>query len=498
MRTTRRLLAGVVTLALALRLLHLHAVAPLVLDRPPEIGMDRWLAMHVAEAVARGDLLGGWSAEYDSTPGYAYVLGAVLRASGHRWLPALVLQALLGALACLLVYGIGRRLWSPAAGLIAAVLLATYAPALFYETLLVKFALVTVTVAALLYCVARATDDGGGRWGALAGVALGMLQALRGNALFVAVPCAWWLIRGRRASAALAGLVAGATLVLLPLAVRDHVAAAHGRGTSLWGIHFYVGTQPGADGAYTPVPGVRDDVVGHVVDARARAEEAEGHPLSAAGVSWHWFRRGLHAIRADPAAYLRLEARKLYLALDGAEEGSFGDDYADAVAASWVLRRLPLVTFGSVVPLGLLGLLVALRERRALLLAWFAIAYVLSLLVFFVTARYRLPLVVPMLVLAGGALDWLARRLRDRRAIAALAGLFLAGALCAFADGWRDRGTFVAVLVLGLGCAARTASLGDVAERTQPIETLGGDAWAGRLRGDELAQARARVREPQR
>src|SRR5262245_19003258 len=69
-REARWTLAGVVLVGLGLRLLHLHAVAHVLLDSPPEVGMDRWLAMHVAQAVARGDWLGGWSADYDSTPGY--------------------------------------------------------------------------------------------------------------------------------------------------------------------------------------------------------------------------------------------------------------------------------------------------------------------------------------------------------------------------------------------------------------------------------------------
>jgi hypothetical protein len=52
---------------LALRLLHLRAVRPLVVDAPPVPGMDRWLAMEIAAAVARGEWLGGWAVPYDST-----------------------------------------------------------------------------------------------------------------------------------------------------------------------------------------------------------------------------------------------------------------------------------------------------------------------------------------------------------------------------------------------------------------------------------------------
>ncbi|TMA50754.1 MAG: glycosyltransferase family 39 protein [Deltaproteobacteria bacterium] len=502
-RASRTVLPGVVTVALTLRLLHLHAVARLLLDEPPEVGMDRWLSTHIAEAVARGDWLGGWSADYDSAPGYGYLLGALFRLSDRHWLPPLLLQVALGALACLLVYDLGRRLWSPTAGLLASALLALYGPALFYETLLVKFSLLTVTVAALLVCVVRAAERDRARWMLLGGLALGLLVMLRGNAALVAVPCAWWVVRGRPVWAGLRSValfVAGAALVLGPLAFRDHLAAARGRGTSLWGIHFYIGTNADADGTYMPVPGVREDVVGHVIDARQLAEEAEGRRLTPAEVSWHWFRRGVAAIRANKLAWAALELHKLRLALSGGEDGSFGDDFGDSVDASWVLR-LPLVTFGSIVPLALLGLILSLRRRRALLLPWFVVAYLVSLLPFFITGRYRLPVVVPMIVLAAVALDWCAAELRAERGPAlVVAALILAVSLSLLSADVRDRLTFLGVFVLGIGTATllgqatAAPSLGDVAERAETVEpVVVGHHGPGPQGPGDLPQPGARV-----
>jgi hypothetical protein len=39
----------------------------------------------------------------------------------------------------------------------------------------------------------------------------------------------------------------------------------------------------------------------------AIAEAEAGHPLSAADVSFHWFRRGLAFVRAEPWRYAHLE-----------------------------------------------------------------------------------------------------------------------------------------------------------------------------------------------
>jgi 4-amino-4-deoxy-L-arabinose transferase-like glycosyltransferase len=227
MRRSALILFAILAGALVLRLAHLYAVWPILGDQGAEVGMDRWLAMHVAEAVARGDWLGGWSADYDSAPGYAYLLGGLLRLTGEHWLPPLLVQCVLGALACALVFAIGRRLHSTTVGLLAAGLLAAYAPALFYETLLVKFSLVTVTMAALLCCVLAAGAQARLLPSLLGGLAFGLLVALRGNAVVLGVPCLWWLARGA-APSGLRGcaLVAGRRRVAAAIAITPPPCAA--------------------------------------------------------------------------------------------------------------------------------------------------------------------------------------------------------------------------------------------------------------------------------
>jgi tetratricopeptide (TPR) repeat protein len=79
--------------------------------------------------------------------------------------------------------------------------------------------------------------------------------------------------------------------------------------------------------------------------------------------------------------------------------------------------RLPLLSFA---PIGILGLagFVDLARRRALPfeIGVFVIAYTISVALFFVFARYRLPLVAPLAVLAAAQWINLARALHARRA----------------------------------------------------------------------------------
>ena len=114
-------LVQIIVVAFVLRLLHLRAVLPLELGHPPEVGMDRWLSMHIATAVADGRWLGGWAAPYDSSPGYAYLLAALYRICGRQWLGPLLIQIALGALVPLLVWFFDKE-QRQAAGISLAVL----------------------------------------------------------------------------------------------------------------------------------------------------------------------------------------------------------------------------------------------------------------------------------------------------------------------------------------------------------------------------------------
>ena len=150
---------GIGVAALVLRLLHLRAVRPLLIDTAPPPGMDRWLNMEVAAAIARGEWLGGWAVPYDSSPGYSYVLAALYRASGQRWIGPAAVQLVLGAVAPILLAGVVRRLRDDRTAVVAALLGALYLPAIFYEGLLVKFSLVPVVASALLYATVRLRAD---------------------------------------------------------------------------------------------------------------------------------------------------------------------------------------------------------------------------------------------------------------------------------------------------------------------------------------------------
>jgi tetratricopeptide (TPR) repeat protein len=225
------------------------------------------------------------------------------------------------------------------------------------------------------------------------------------------------LSRANLARATVAGLIfwIGAAAALAPVTIRNWKAAgrfvpvtAHG------GINFYIGNNPGADGWYKTPPGFEPTQEGLVRSGRLLAEAETGESLDDAEAAAYWFMKGGDYLLENPGAGLALLARKLYLFWHAYEKPLEGNmDYL--ASFSPLLSGLPL-GFGAVAPLALLGVLLMIRRWHtgAGLLTLFVLVYMATLVLFFVTSRYRL-VAVPFLLLHGAhAAWWCLDRLRRR------------------------------------------------------------------------------------
>ena len=207
-------------------------------------GYDEW-----AQRLAHGDWVG--RDVFYQAPLYPYFLGVIYAIAGRSLMAVRVVQAMLGSASCVLVGAAARRLFSPAAGLVAGLMLAFYAPAIFFDGLLQKSTLDVFFVSLALYVVARlATGEAPVRWWSFLGLAIGGLTLTRENALvFIVVIAVWAVLRsGVNAAAAFA---LGVAIVIAPVAIRNSVV---GGGfyitTSQLGPNLFIGNHPGADGSY--------------------------------------------------------------------------------------------------------------------------------------------------------------------------------------------------------------------------------------------------------
>jgi tetratricopeptide (TPR) repeat protein len=364
---------------------------------------DEW-----GQRIAAGDWLG--KGVFYQAPLYPYFLGVLQLILGHNlWLIRLV-QIALGAVSCALIFRVGRELFSQQAGIAAGLILAWYAPGIFFEGLIEKSVLDLFLLSLLLFLLIEARK--GRRWSQwlAMGAVLGLLGLSRENALVLAAVVPLWIgiyfsespISTRLQWTGL--FFAGLLLVLIPVGLRNlTVGGEFQLTTSQLGPNFFIGNHPQADGTYGSVRNVIGEPHLEGRDARRLAERALGRSLTPGEVSNYWLQQSWNYIRSQPAQWLELMGKK-WLLVWNAREIEDSDDFYIYQQWSWSLRSLAWIShFGILAPLAAVGIFLTIKEWRQL---WFLYAMILflgaSVGVFYVFGRYRFPL-VPFLALFAGA-----------------------------------------------------------------------------------------------
>ncbi|MCK4548178.1 MAG: tetratricopeptide repeat protein, partial [Candidatus Eisenbacteria sp.] len=181
------------------------------------------------------------------------------------------------------------------------------------------------------------------------------------------------------------------------------------------GINFWIGNHPNALGTFDLPPGIRgtpEQV--NLIDSTRLATGAVGHALKPSEVSSFWFGKGLEYMRDNPGEYAALLLRKIRMFWNRFEiplnvNFHFLRHYSPFL-------RVPLMHFGAVSPLAILGIALSLPLWKRMLPAYaFVAVYFLSAAVFFVSARYRLPAVPVLIPFACYATWWFYRKIRHRK-----------------------------------------------------------------------------------
>ncbi|RJP31859.1 MAG: hypothetical protein C4547_14940 [Phycisphaerales bacterium] len=412
---------------------------------------DAW-----ARRIAFGD--GMPAIPYFRAPLYYHLLAVVYLVFGASVTAPLILQCCLGAGSCWLIAVMAAHLAGRRAGVLAGGLAAVYAPFVVFDAELLSVNLEVFLDILLLWLLLKAAiRDGRWLW-AVAGAVLGLSAVTRPNVLItIPVIVAWIVTSCRRTTAppedGVAAVCAGggagagasrpcserravsapraafvrtvsvlgvfAAAAAIPIgvvAVRNAVVGGEWvLIASQGGVNFYIGNNPTSDGARAVAPGTRGDWVGGYEDTHRIAEGAEGRALTEGEVSSYWFKQSIGWIRSAPGAWLQLMGRKLLLFWTP-RELSNNKPIAFFAAFSPIYAFLP-IGFSVVAPLGLGATVLVPRERRAAgwLLMGFGGAYVVSVVLFFCTARYRLPVVPVLMVLGAAGVSWGVRCWRAQR-----------------------------------------------------------------------------------
>jgi len=420
----RALAALVFVIAAVARMLYIYSVW----DSPSvQYVMGDAQAYHErALEIVAGDWLGNRAFYQD--PLYPYFLATLYSLFGSGSVRVLFVQTALGATTALMVFWIARALFGKREALLAGLFAALYPVSFYYEALLLKVSFsLFLTTAALMLCLrADRTSESAshgsranvGGW-LLAGFSFGLATLTRGNfLLFVPVLLAWvWWGQGKgmRRPMAIGAVTVGLALAILPVTLRNaYVSGDFVLITSQAGQNFYIGNYRGNhSGAYRTLPFARAHPRFEEEDMRSEAERRAGHSLSPSELSRFWFHEAVAEIQADPAHTARLAWRKLRLFTNHYEvPDNYSFDYFRSELSP--LLRLPLLSWGILFPLALVGAFFVRANRRAILLTSYVATYLVSVVLFYTSSRYRMPVVPIVLVFAAGGTARIANLIRER------------------------------------------------------------------------------------
>lgn len=396
-------LTFVLFLALAIRLFYIFQVRNDVLSTHLVIDAqfyDQW-----AQRILRGELWG--RTVFYQDPLYAYFLAVVYKIFGHQFTAVRIVQAVIDTATVAVIYQSTRRLFDSLTALVAAAILAVMSPLVYYVALLDKTTVSVFLAAAALALLAEAIAKARASLYGLSGFVFGIAALSRGNLLIVAAAFAPWIAFSRQISEAFRSRLKWS--ICFGAAVLSVVGCVAFRNylighdfvliTANPGLNFFIGNNPYTIGQYIEPPFIRGIPEDEYNDAKSAAERASGQQsMTPSEVSRYWTKQGIRFIVENPAAWLHLSIEKFFLAFHAFEIAeTYGYDYFHEKFGA---LSLSFLTFGLIAPLGLLGAIRYATNGRVSILHVYFVTYLLSLVAFFVTSRYRTPLLIVLVPFA--------------------------------------------------------------------------------------------------
>lgn len=348
----------------------------------------------------------GWGETYWMGPLYPHLLALVYAVFGVGGMAISVLQLMLSMVNIFLVYLLARNFqgkesspWTP---VLATAVFALYGAPVFYAGVI----LMTTLVTTLFLLVARQALIAWRRNTLDSWLVLGLLTGLaglaRGNVLLLLATLPFLIFKsnidaGSRWKKTAAFVLAG-LLVLVPVTVRNLVVADDFVVlTSNGGINLLIGQKAAYKGLFAPI--MEEGQTEYDASMEKTLERQLGRDLKGSEVSRILTQRAIAEFRGNARAMPMHYLRKIYRFWNGYELPQiFSYDYW---RYEFPALRVLVIPFTLLAALGLLGFRFLPTGRRLVMILMTS-TYFLSLLPFFPTSRYRVPL-APLLAIGTAA-----------------------------------------------------------------------------------------------
>ena len=339
-----------------------------------------------AQNFSSGDLLAS-SANNSYSPLYKYFLGFIYIPKGRNLPVVWRIQLLMGIITILLVFQIASKLFNNRAAFISALLCSFYGPELMYEGILLRAALITFLGVLSLYLLINLEEKKGFFKILITGIVISLFIQSRPNVILVfillfLIPPYYFNKMTLKKVISLSFIV---LLFFIPLLIQAYVV--HGK------FVFF-----DASGPKAILMGNNPDYFG------AGYSPQISNPIESSLKYKEIVFILLRNLVSHPADMISLYLRKFYCFFNSYE---FSSNYNFYIFQEFsFLLKNPLSNFAIFSSLGLMGFLININNFKQLrLLIAYLIGMTLSVILFYIVSRFRVPVVPYYAIFAGCFLD---------------------------------------------------------------------------------------------
>jgi Tfp pilus assembly protein PilF/4-amino-4-deoxy-L-arabinose transferase-like glycosyltransferase len=423
------LLIGVFVLALFIRILYLNQIISTPIFQGLAVDDEKYESF--ALQILKGNLT--HKDFIYLNPLYPFFLSLIYLIFGHGNLSVIFIQGIIDSISCVVIYYIASLLFNRKVGIISALIYACYGIAIFYTGILLAPTVVIFFTLLFIASLLFAEEKRQVIIFFISGILFGLVVLARPNVtLFLFLLPLWFFtvlkdkLGIHKSIQGILLLLVGFFMVTSLITIRNYSIEKRFSPFSVQGgINFYIGNNPEATGHFMSPHGISISPIEQVKNSIYYAEKESGNSLTPSQASRYWLFKGVQFIKDNFSDAFSLYMKKFAL-FWRKEEIPLNINYS--LSKTFVpLFRLPLISFGIIAPFAILGIILFLKRKNNMLLILFILSYMVSIIIFFVSARYRLPIVPFLIICSSYALYRFVEmiRLKELKGITTFGALFI-------------------------------------------------------------------------
>ena len=360
-------------------------------------GLDQQRFAQFAIQISEGDILGG-KGFYSQSPLYPYFLALIYGLFGHSYFIVRIFQMLMGAGTCVLLYLIGNRIFNRTVGVISGIICSLYGVLIFYEVELLRVTITVFLTVLLVFSITRILKSKKTAIWLIPGIVLGLLILCRPNNIILILFILIWMFYTTLKNKKLLAkrfiyFFFGVLLALTPLFIRNHIVGVNLFSMSSQGVNAFIcghDSRSTGCGFYQ----IQDDTY----LGKNQMQTCFNILKTAFKTPSKWFKQQANKFAAFWNGYEIPNNSNFYLSR------KFSD-----------LLSLPLPGFVFIASMGIMGIIVSVRNWQKYLLVYLIIiGCFCSVMAFYILSRFRQPIVPFLILFTGFFINWLWIKVKDK------------------------------------------------------------------------------------